>query len=187
VGFVAERLITDRLILRSWRPDDAAAALEVYGDGDVARWLSPAMDLPTDVAAMTQILQRWSDDEETLVPPTGRWAIEQREDGRLVGGAILLPLPPEEEDVEMGWQLHRAAWGKGYATEAGRALALWAFRQGLDEILAVVRQGNKRAAATVRRLGMEWVGETDKYFGLRLQVFRLRPADLDFDHGAATS
>jgi hypothetical protein len=26
---------------------------------------------------------------------------------------------------------------------------------------------------------MEWVGETEKYFGLRLQVFRLRPPDLD--------
>jgi len=26
---------------------------------------------------------------------------------------------------------------------------------------------------------MEWVGETDKYFGLTLQVYRLWPADLD--------
>jgi hypothetical protein len=25
---------------------------------------------------------------------------------------------------------------------------------------------------------MEWVGETDKYYDLRLQVFRLRPSDL---------
>jgi hypothetical protein len=29
---------------------------------------------------------------------------------------------------------------------------------------------------------MEWVGETEKYYGLRLQVFRLRPADLDSPH-----
>jgi hypothetical protein len=26
---------------------------------------------------------------------------------------------------------------------------------------------------------MEWVGETDKYYGLQLQVYRLRKADLD--------
>ena len=26
---------------------------------------------------------------------------------------------------------------------------------------------------------MTWVGETDKYFGLTLQVYRLRPSDLD--------
>ena len=39
--------------------------------------------------------------------------------------------------------------------------------------------GNTRAAATVRRNGMQWVGETGKYFNLALQVFLLRSADLD--------
>ena len=37
---------------------------------------------------------------------------------------------------------------------------------------------NRRGEATVRRIGMEWVGETEKYFGLRLQVYRLRRADV---------
>ena len=50
---------------------------------------------------------------------------------------------------------------------------------GIDELLAVVRPANRRAEATVRRLGMEWVGETDKYYDLRLQVYRLRPADFE--------
>ena len=62
--------------------------------------------------------------------------------------------------------------------EAGRALAAWAFSFGIHELLAVVRPANRRAEATVRRRGMEWVGETDKYYDLRLQVYRLRPADL---------
>ena len=31
----------------------------------------------------------------------------------------------------------------------------------------------------MRRNGMEWVGKTGKCFGLDLQVFRLRRADLD--------
>jgi hypothetical protein len=69
-------------------------------------------------------------------------------------------------------------WGRGYASEATRALAEWAFQHDAGEIFAVVRPGNVRGAATVRRTGMEWVGETEKYFGLTLQVFRLRPADL---------
>ena len=33
---------------------------------------------------------------------------------------------------------------------------------------------------------MEWVGETDKYYDLRLQVFRLRKGDFDVS-GASTS
>jgi hypothetical protein len=32
--------------------------------------------------------------------------------------------------------------------------------------------------AVVRRIGMEWIGETEKYHDLRLQVYRLRPGDL---------
>ena len=176
---MAERLVTERLVLRSWRPDDAEQALGVYGETEVARWLSPAMDRAPDASAMRLLLQQWTTEDARMVPPAGRWAIELREEGRLIGGAILLPLPPAGEDLEMGWHLDPAAWGHGYATEAGHALARWAFSQGIDEILAVVRPANSRAEATVRRIGMEWVGETDKYYDLRLQVFRLRPADLD--------
>lgn len=175
---MAEQLTTERLLLRSWRPGDAEAALGVYGAAEVARWLSPAMERVLDVSAMRLLLRQWAAEDLRLIPPAGRWAIELREDKRLVGGAIVLPLPPGDEDLEMGWQLHPDAWGHGYATEAGRALATWAFSQGIDELLAVVRPANRRAGATVRRIGMEWVGETEKYYDLRLQVFRLRPADL---------
>ncbi|MBB4912860.1 RimJ/RimL family protein N-acetyltransferase [Actinophytocola algeriensis] len=49
----------------------------------------------------------------------------------------------------------------------------------MDEIFAVVRPGNTRAAATVRKNGMHWVGETTKYFATDLQIFRLRMADLN--------
>lgn len=175
---MAAQLETERLVLRAWREEDAEAALGVYGDSGVARWLSPAMDRVPDVEAMRLVLQQWIAEDARLFPPAGRWAIELREDHRLVGGAILLPLPPGNDDLEMGWQLNPQVWGHGYATEAGRAIAGWAFAEGFDEVLAVARLTNSRAAATARRIGMEWVGETDKYYDLRLQVFRLRPADL---------
>jgi len=124
------------------------------------------------------LLQHWIAEDARSAAPAGRWAIERRRDGRLLGGAILLRLPPGREDLELGWQLHPQVWGVGYASETTRALANWAFSHDVDEIFAVVRPGNTRAAATVRRNGMEWVGETDKYFGRGLQVFRLRRAAL---------
>jgi len=176
---MARELITERLVLRPWQLEDAEQALDIYGDGRVARWLSPAMDQVSDLAGMRLLLQQWMGEDARLVPPAGRWAIELRDEKRVIGGAVLLPLPPGDEDLEMGWQLHPDAWGNGYATEAGRALARWAFNRGLGELFAVARTANNRAAATARRIGLEWVGETDKYYGLHLQVFRLRPADLD--------
>jgi RimJ/RimL family protein N-acetyltransferase len=174
---MAEQLLTERLTLRPWQVSDAAAALSAYGDDAVARWLAPAMDQVRDEAAMRLVLQQWVAEDSRLLTPAGRWAIELRQDGTLVGGATLLPLQPDDE-YEMGWQLCPGAWGQGYATEAGVALGRWAFGQGLEQVIALVRPANDRAQSTVRRIGMEWVGETDKYHHLRLQEFRLRPADL---------
>ena len=78
----------------------------------------------------------------------------------------------------MSWQLNPAEWGKGYAAEAARALIAWAFTQEIDELFAVARPSNVRATAMAKRLGMQWVGETAKYYGLNLQVYRIRPSDL---------
>lgn len=177
VGRVAQRLVAERLILRGWDASDASAALGAYGDERVARWLSPAMDRVRDTDAMRVLLEQWAAEDAGLLSPAGRWAIERRQDGQVVGGASLLPLPPDEE-FEIGWALHPQAWGHGYATESGLALARWAFGQGIEQVIALVRPANTRAAAVVRRIGMEWVGETEKYHGLLLQEYRLRPADL---------
>ena len=174
---MAPRLVTERLVLRGWTADDAEAALGIYGDREVARWLAPEMDAVADQAAMSLVLDRWAAQNAQLMTPAGRWAVELRGDGQVIGGASLLPLPPDDE-FEIGWQLHRQAWGHGYATEAGLALARWAFGQGIEQVIALVRPANTRATATVRRIGMEWVGETEKYHRLRLQQFRLSPGDL---------
>jgi RimJ/RimL family protein N-acetyltransferase len=177
VRHVAQRLVAERLVLREWEAGDAPAALAAYGDEQVARWLAPAMDRVRDTDAMRALLEEWRAEDARLMSPAGRWAIERSQDGEIVGGASLLPLPPDEE-FEIGWALHPQAWGQGYATESGLTLARWAFNQGIEQVIALVRPANTRAAATVGRIGMEWVGETEKYHGLRLQEYRLRPADL---------
>jgi len=174
---MAARLVTERLVLRGWMTGDAEAALGIYGDQQVTRWLAPELEKVTDLAAMRQVLERWSAEDARMITPAGRWAVELRDGGQLIGGASLLPLPPDDE-FEMGWQLGRQAWGRGYATEAGLALARWAFGQGIEQVMALVRPANARAMATVRRIGMDWVGETEKYHHLRLQVFRLSPGAL---------
>lgn len=177
---MANTLTSERLTLRPWRMDDAEAALSIYGREEVAHWLSPALERVDDVGAMRLLLQQWEMEELRDIPPAARWAVELTDEQRVIGGITLLYLPPDGVDLEIGWQLAPDAWGEGYASEAGHAVAHWALHQGgVDEIFAVVRPANKRAAKTAQRIGMEWVGETDKYYGLRLQVYRLSSADLD--------
>jgi RimJ/RimL family protein N-acetyltransferase len=178
-GTTTATLTSDRLTLRAWQVTDAAAALDIYGHPEVTRWLSPAMDQVRDLATMRVLLQQWIAEDARLAAPAGRWAIERTRDRRVIGGAILLPLPPGDEDLELGWQLDPGVWGKAYASEAMFTLASWAFRHDVDELFTVIRPENTDTAATVRQNGMHWVGETTKYYGLDLQVFRLRQADLD--------
>jgi RimJ/RimL family protein N-acetyltransferase len=178
-------ITTRRLRLRPWTDADADAALRVFGTEDVARWLAPPMTAVPDADAMRAVLARWRTEHVDSTRPVGRWAVEDRESGRVVGAGALLPLPPGGDDLEIGWQLAPEAWGQGYAAEAGHALAHYAFQQGEDELFAVVRPRNTRGVATARRVGLEWVGETDKYYGLRLQVFRLRKGDLDVSAAVA--
>ncbi|MGW3243920.1 GNAT family N-acetyltransferase [Streptomyces sp. NPDC001070] len=184
-GIEETRIVTPRLVLRPWRADDAEAALAVYGTEDVTRWLAPAMTRQPDVASMRELLRSWEAGGTTLERPAGRWAVELRESAELVGGATVLPLPPHGVDLEIGWQLARRVWGRGLATEAGRALARYAFASGVDELFAVVRPRNDRGAATARSVGMEWVGETEKYYDLRLQVYRLRKGEFEASGAAA--
>jgi RimJ/RimL family protein N-acetyltransferase len=169
---------TARLTLRNWSADDAPAALEIYGAAEVARWLTPAMTRIADVEAMRSVLQTWQREQPGLLPPQGRWGIRRDADNAVIGGLSIRLLPPDGEDLEVNWQLNPDEWGKGYATEAARGLITWAFTQDIDELFAVARPNNIRAIATAKRLGMQWVGETTKYYGLNLQVYRIRPSDL---------
>lgn len=57
VGMATRTLITEWLILGPRRIDDAPAALDVYGDAEVTRWLSPDMDRVPDLAAMWLLQQ----------------------------------------------------------------------------------------------------------------------------------
>lgn len=171
---------SDRLVIRAWTEGDAGDALEIFGSSEVARWLVPAMGQVPNLATMRLVLRAWTAAGRSLVPPAGRWAVVNKADGEVVGGLALTLLPPYEEDFEIGWQLKPEAWGRGFATEASHALMRWAFATGkLGELYAVARPQNLRACATARRLGMEWVGETDKYYGLVMQVYRIRAAELD--------
>ena len=170
---------TSRLVLRPWTTDDAPAALTVFGDESVTRWLSPAMAHVTSVDEMAAVISAWLDSPprrpraggRSPRPPTAAsWAASPCSRSLL-----------SASDLEIGWQLDPAAWGQGYAAEAGHAVAHHAFVSGVEELFAVVRPRNARGARTATSIGMEWVGETEKYYDLRLQVYRLRKGELDVE------
>src|SRR5690348_6456819 len=160
-------LTTERLRLRPWRVDDAEAALGLYGDEQLVKWLSPAMTVVRDVDAMRSVLEQWAAEDTRLTWPAGRWAVEALDDGRLVGGVALLPLPPGDEDLELSYQILKSEQRQGFASEAARRAARRAFDEGVPELFVVARPANAGGSGVAKRLGFQWVGETTKYYNLR--------------------
>jgi RimJ/RimL family protein N-acetyltransferase len=167
-------LTSPRLVIRSWCVRDAGAAIETYGAPEVAHWLAPAMARVTDLESMRLILRAWEAEQYDLAAPQGRWAIHHRAIGSAIGGLTIRPLSPYDQDLEVSWQLAPRTWGNGYATEAASTLLTWAFTQDVEELIALARPNNARAIATAKRLGMRLVGETVNYYGLRMQLYRIR-------------
>ncbi|WP_369134910.1 GNAT family N-acetyltransferase [Modestobacter sp. I12A-02662] len=169
-----ELLCTGRLRLRAWTTVDAdlARLADLYGRDEVTRWLGGP---PT--VSMRELVERWQRVHE-LDPRHGCWAIDPVDGGRPAGTVLLKPLPRGVGEVEVGWHLHPDSWGRGYATEAARAVLDRAFGEGLVEVYAVVRPGNEPSLAVCRRLGMEPLGRTRRWYDTELEAFRLSaPAD----------
>jgi RimJ/RimL family protein N-acetyltransferase len=169
---------TQRLVARPWSAArDSEAAYEIYSSPEVTQYLSSIPEPLASPEQAGQHIDAWSlpDDD----PAYGVWAVQPRDGEQPIGTVFVRPLPPAYADVEIGWHFGTEHWGNGYATEIGRAAAEHAFTHGISEVYAVIRPGNTRSAAVAQRLGMQYVGRTEKYLGLELEVYRLRPGDLE--------
>ena len=182
-------LRTERLLLRPWTLDDAPDALRIYGDPRVTRFIgghtvhgeAEMRDQLADRIALTaryaEGLDAWA---AVLQVP------EDDQGGRVVGCGLLKPLPrrgmgPTREltdDIEVGWHLAHDVWGRGLATEIGRALVAHGVGTlGLADIHAVVEPDNAASMRVAERVGLTHVGRTTAYYdAIELEHFRLRPA-----------
>ncbi len=146
---------TERLWLRRWTRGHAAGLAEVNADAEVMAFLNAGVPLSRDDSLRTagSVLGHW---EQWRF---GLWAVVEKGGGRMVGFAGLchpLWFPAWAGAVEVGWRLHRQAWGLGYATEAGReALRVGFQERGLERVVAFIHPDNHRSAAVAERLGME--------------------------------
>jgi RimJ/RimL family protein N-acetyltransferase len=163
---------TGRCIVRNWRATDADRVFDIYSRWEVARWLGSTPKAMDERAAADRLVERWCrlnrDD-----PTEGRWAVERKSDGVVAGTVILVRLSGGDGEYEVGWHFHPDSWGQGLASESALGALDWARqRLGLREAFAVVRAGNDASTAVCRRLDMEELGPTTKYYDTELLLFR---------------
>jgi RimJ/RimL family protein N-acetyltransferase len=142
-------LTTERLVLRPVTADDHAALLAHWTMPDVRRFLFDGAALSS--AEVTETIKESIGD--FAAGGFGIWLIEEAGRPGLVGSAGLRPL--EELGLEIFYSLAPDSWGRGYATEAARAVLAHALGTlGLPQVLAEVDEGNAASVAVVKRLGM---------------------------------
>lgn len=144
-------LMTDRLILRAHRSDDAALLRSIYSKPDVARYL---LDDPWSAEeAIEQVRKRslrtgLRSEERAL-------ALVIQENGAAVGDVALWHPSPDDRTAEVGWVLDPTASGRGIASEAVRAVLNVAFAHyGLHRVAAQMDARNEASARLAERVGM---------------------------------
>lgn len=152
---IASELETERLRLRMLCEADLDAVAAMHADPEVARYLSQNGQPMTRHHAwrtMAAVLGHWQ------LRGYGAWAIEEKASGQLVGRGGLWR-PEGWPDLEVGWTLARAAWGKGYATEMAKAAMTQAReRLGARHIVSVILPDNARSIRVAERLGERFEG-----------------------------
>ena len=148
-------LSTERLVLRPVTTDDHAALLAHWTQPDVRRFLFDGAAL--SAAEVTETIGESVAD--FAARGYGIWLIELGSGAALAGSAPLVGTaglrPLEESGLEIFYSLAPGAWGRGYATEAARAVMEYGLGPlGLPEVLAEVDEGNIASVAVVKRLGM---------------------------------
>jgi len=150
-------LETPRLQLRQWRDADLAPFAALNADPAVMEFF-PAPLTRAESDAFAERIRR-----ALAERGWGLWAVELRAGGAFIG-YVGLEVPgadlPVSPCVEIGWRLAAAHWGRGYASEAARAVLEAGFaRLGLHEIVSFTSETNRRSRAVMERIGMRWSGE----------------------------
>jgi RimJ/RimL family protein N-acetyltransferase len=91
----------------------------------------------------------------------GRWAATEAATGAFVGWFGLEPRVrgdrPDPYDVELGYRLRRAVWGRGYATEGSRALIDKAFAElGVRRVYAETMAVNAASRRVMEKAGLRY-------------------------------
>jgi ribosomal-protein-alanine N-acetyltransferase len=143
-------LCTERLLLRPWRLGDVDDAFAYASDPEWGRylWNTPQPYTRADAEEWVArcVLNRWEQDAQ--------FAIEFAE--HVIGGVRLNLVDPAGGIAGLGYNVARAHWGKGIASEAAAAVLRWGFETlALQRIFATADARNLASIRVLQKLGMQ--------------------------------
>lgn len=169
-----EPIETERLLLRELLLTDADGMFELDSNPNVHLFVGnkPVRDISESLDQIINIQQQYKDFG------TGRWAVVLKETGEFIGWSGIKFIKNEinnhKDFYEIGYRFIERHWGKGYATEAGKAFMDQAFNEmKVDAIYAYADAGNGNSRRILEKLGLRYVnsfeyeGESEVWYELK--------------------
>jgi ribosomal-protein-alanine N-acetyltransferase len=150
---------TDRLILREIVEADEEALFRLDSNPEVHRFLgnNPVKDISQIRAVIQMIRGQYADFG------IGRWAVIEKTSGNFIGWCGMKYIIEETNGHihfhDIGYRLIHEYWGKGYATESGKAALSFAFREmELTDIYGMTHVENQGSINVLTKLGLQIKG-----------------------------
>ncbi|MGP8176233.1 MAG: GNAT family N-acetyltransferase [Terracidiphilus sp.] len=150
---MSEMLKTERLLLRRWHEEDRLPFQRINADPRVMEFMPGLLSARESDALIMRIEGHF--DRHGF----GLFAVEHRTDANLIG-FIGLMIPsfqaPFMPAVEIGWRLGAEYWGRGFATEAARAVLHYGFETlALGSVVSFTVPSNVLSRRVMERIGMK--------------------------------
>lgn len=169
-----EPIETDRLLLRELLFSDVDGLFELESNPNVHLFVGnkPVTHIDECRAYVEFIHQQYKDFG------TGRWAVILKETNEFLGWSgikfITNEINNHKDFYEIGYRFIEKHWGKGYATEAGKAFIDYAFNEmKVDALYAYADAGNENSRKILEKLGLRYVnsfeyeGELEVWYELK--------------------
>jgi [ribosomal protein S5]-alanine N-acetyltransferase len=150
-------LTTERLLLRDFVESDWEAVLAYQQDPLYLRYNEWTSRTAEDVR---EFIQMFLDHQKQDPRVKFQFAITLRSTGQLIGNCGVRRETVDAPEGDIGYELDPGHWGKGYATEAARAMLHFGFSQmKLSRVSAWCVAENRRSARVLEKLGMRLNGQ----------------------------
>ena len=149
---------TERLILREFLLSDVDGMFEMDSNPNVHRFVGkkPVKHIDESRAYIETIQGQYKK------YGIGRWAVVLKETNEFIGWSgiklITNEINKHQNFYEIGYRFIEKHWGKGYATEAGKAFVTYAFNEmKVEALYAYADEGNENSRKILEKLGLRYV------------------------------